>query len=134
MSTFTEQDLDQFPTSRGRGFQDGLDDGRYAGDAGDFDSLESQQNAPAQRSVEGWVLFVTGIQEEHTEEDIQDLFRDFGDVRQIRMPLSRTTGHPYGFCLVQYPSLASAKDAMEQLNGSEVLNTVLHVSWAFQKD
>lgn len=99
-----------------------------------FDTLPEQTSTiPAAKSAEGWVLFVTGILEEHNENDILDLFSDFGEVKQLRIPLNRNSGFPYGFALVQYADLLSAKEAINQLDGAECLGTVLQVTWAFQK-
>ena len=84
-------------------------------------------------AIEGWVLFVTGVHEETTEEDFVDLFSEYGNVKDARLPLDHRTGYIKGYALVEYQTLAEARAAIAALNGSTFLDYTLHVSFAFSK-
>ena len=44
-------------------------------------------------AIEGWILFIRNIHEEAQEDDILDLFSEYGDVKNIALNLDRQTGY-----------------------------------------
>lgn len=85
------------------------------------------------QSVEGWVLFVTGVHEEAQEDDLMDAFSEHGSIQKVQINIDRQTGMAKGYALVEYSTQSEAQDAINTLHGGELLGREIGVHWAFVK-
>ncbi|KAI9697157.1 MAG: hypothetical protein M1820_007893 [Bogoriella megaspora] len=129
---------------------------RRAGAAGEIDEMDvdrresnngpagdaprTAEGAVAVRSMEGWVIMATNIHEEASEEDVQELFGEYGDIKNLQLPLDRRSGYlkatvyNLGYVFVEYPTVEEAEAAIRGVNGTQFLEQTVQVDFTFVRD
>ena len=118
--------------TKGRGHRDRTDGNDSELSRGTFDSTASSGAGPV-KSVEGWIVFVWNVHEEAQEEDILDVFGEYGEVRNIHVNLDRRTGFVKGYVLIEYAERKEADAAIKAMNGADMLGQTLGCDFAFRE-
>jgi RNA-binding protein 8A len=87
-------------------------------------------------SVDGWVLFVTGLHPQMREHDLREAFSLHEGIKPsfVRLNVDRKHGTGgKGYAVVEYKKQTQAQDAINQLHGSQLLGKTIGVHWAFVK-
>jgi cold-inducible RNA-binding protein len=75
-------------------------------------------------------LFVGNLSFNVTENDLQDLFSQYGAVTEINLMLDRVSGRPRGFAFISMDTPEAAQSAIEALNSHEWQGRALTVNEA----
>lgn len=75
-------------------------------------------------------IYVGNVPYRATQQELQSLFEEFGQVSSVSLPTDRETGQPRGFAFVSMPNAAEGKAAVESLDGREFMGRALRVNEA----
>jgi RNA recognition motif-containing protein len=78
-------------------------------------------------------LYVGNLPYNCSEEDLIELFGQFGHVEHARIIRERDSNRSKGFAFVEMEDANSAKDAMDKLDGADFNGRPLRVSLAREK-
>src|SRR5271154_7350790 len=79
-------------------------------------------------------IYVSNLSFHTTDEDLQSMFSEFGEVSSAKVITDRETGRSRGFGFVEMPDEAAAKQAMQGMEGKEIEGRMLSVSVAKEKE
>ncbi len=75
-------------------------------------------------------IYVGNLSYKVTEDDLKDLFAEFGTITEINVITDRETGRPRGFAFVEMESDDEATKAINSLNGKELQDREIVVNEA----
>lgn len=75
-------------------------------------------------------LFVGNLSFQINDLELEDIFKDYGEVVSAKVIVDRRTGRSRGYGFIEMGHEDMAKQAMEALNGVEVKGRPINVSFA----
>lgn len=75
-------------------------------------------------------IYVGNLSYDVTENDLREVFAEYGDVKSVQIPTDRETGRKRGFGFVEMSSDAEEAKAIEDLDGAEWMQRELKVNKA----
>jgi len=78
-------------------------------------------------------IYVGNLSYEATEEEVRQLFAEFGEVTSVNLITDRDTGRLRGFGFVEMSDASAAKAAIDGLNGKDMSGRALTVNEARPK-
>ena len=79
-------------------------------------------------------IYVSNLSFHTNEEDLRNLFSNYGSVSSARIIMDRETNRSRGFAFVEMPSEEEGNTALQGLNGKNIEGRSLSVSVAREKE
>jgi RNA recognition motif-containing protein len=78
-------------------------------------------------------IYVGNLSYDISEQDLRDVFAEYGTVTRVHLPTDRETGRKRGFGFVEMATETEETSAIEQLDGAEWMGRKLKVNQARQR-
>ena len=78
-------------------------------------------------------VYVGNMNYKTSEDQLRDLFSQYGEVASVRIVKDKFTGRAKGFGFVEMSDAESAKNAIDDLDGKEFDGRALRVNEAYDK-
>ncbi|MEL6775631.1 MAG: RNA-binding protein [Cyanobacteria bacterium J06597_16] len=75
-------------------------------------------------------IYVGNLSFDATQEDINQVFAEYGSVKSVKVPTDRETGRVRGFAFVEMGAESEEQAAIEALDGAEWMGRTLKVNKA----
>ncbi len=75
-------------------------------------------------------IYVGNLSYEVTQEDLAEVFAEYGTVKRVQLPTDRETGRPRGFGFVEMDTEAEETKAIEELDGADWMGRSIKVNKA----
>jgi len=79
-------------------------------------------------------IYVGNLSYEASQENLNEVFAEYGTVKRVQLPTDRETGRPRGFAFVEMGTDAEETAAIEALDGAEWMGRALKVNKAKPKE
>ena len=75
-------------------------------------------------------IYVGNLSYQATQEDVNEVFTEYGEVKRVQLPTDRETGRMRGFGFVEMSTDAEEEAAIADLDGAEWMGRTLKVNKA----
>ncbi len=75
-------------------------------------------------------IYVGNLSYEVTQDDLSEVFKDYGTVKRVQLPTDRETGRPRGFGFVEMSTEEEEEAAIDALDGAEWMGRDIKVNKA----
>ncbi|MDG2369892.1 MAG: RNA-binding protein [Flavobacteriales bacterium] len=79
-------------------------------------------------------IYVGNLNYKVQEEDVKDVFETYGDVTSVKLISDKITGRAKGFGFVEMSNDQEALDAIENLDGHQLMEREMRVNQAKPRD
>ena len=79
-------------------------------------------------------IYVGNLNYEVSQEDLNEVFSEYGKVKRVHLPTDRETGRKRGFGFVEMETEAEEDKAIETLDGAEWMGREIKVNKARPRD
>jgi RNA recognition motif-containing protein len=78
-------------------------------------------------------IYVGSLPFDLDEEELKEIFEEYGEVSTVKVITDKFTGKSRGFGFVEMPDVETAKKAIEDLNGAEIDGRTIVVNESVEK-
>ncbi|EPF23673.1 MAG: RNA-binding protein [Microcystis aeruginosa Ma_MB_F_20061100_S19] len=79
-------------------------------------------------------IFVGNLSYEISQEDLVEVFKDYGEVKRVHIPVDKETGRKRGFAFVEMENKAQEAKAIEALDGADWMGRSIKVNEARERE
>lgn len=92
--------------------------------------LDSQGIIVSKSGMFGMTIYIGNLSYQATENDLREVFAEYGTIKRITLPIDRETGRMRGFAFVELAEDAQEDSAISELDGAEWMGRQLRVNKA----
>ena len=79
-------------------------------------------------------IFVGNLSYDISQDDLVEVFKEYGNVQRVHIPVDRETGRKRGFAFVEMENKAQETTAIEALDGAEWMGRSIKVNEARERE
>ena len=79
-------------------------------------------------------IFVGNLSYDISQDDLVEVFKEYGNVQRVHIPVDKETGRPRGFAFVEMENKAQETTAIEALDGAEWMGRSIKVNEARERE